>query len=172
MQRIGWQDTGQCWQRWRQGIVAALLVVALAACGSDDGAAQGSALALSTTDRLARYEASLLAETNWLWANMLYAQDHRRPDPARCALPDFDHQPVEMSETERGQDSAVATLDQLTYAGTLLEQARAEWQAHCDGALPSANAAAYLKSRLEPAYSALERARAGIEARRRSEARR
>lgn len=171
MRRIGWRDTGQSGRRWRQGIAALLLAALLAACGGDDDAAQGSAPALSLTDRLARYEASLLAETNWLWANMLYTQDHSRPDAARCALPDFDHQPVVLSETEREQDSAVATLDQLTYADTLLAQARAEWQAHCEGAVPSANAAAYLKSRLEPAYSALERARAGIEARRRVEAR-
>lgn len=170
MWQIRGRDTVQG-RRWRRMLAALLLVALLAACGGDDSAAQGGAPALSVTDRLARYEASLLAETNWLWANMLYAQDHSRPDAARCSPPDFDHQPVDLSEDERKQDSAVATLEQLTYAGTLLAEARAEWQAHCEGARPSANAAAYLKSRLEPAYSALERARAGIGARRRVEAR-
>jgi len=157
--------------RWRRVLGMALAALLLAACGgADDGGAARGAAELSLTEQLAAYHASLLAEANWLWANMLYAQDHGRPDTARCQSSAFDHQPVTLDAAGRSQDSAVATLEQLDYAATLLAQARTEWQAHSQGAQASANAAAYLRSRLEPAYTALERARAGVEARRRSEA--
>ncbi len=160
-------------RRWQ--MIAGLMVLAalVAGCGSaTDGANRSAAKDdAPVTERLARYHESLLAETNWLWANMLHAQSHPRPDEARCQRSGFDHQPVSLSESERQQDSAVATLEQLDYADLLITQARAEWEKHCRGEQRSANAAAYLQSRLEPAYSALERARAGIEARRQSEAR-
>ena len=160
-------------RRWQMIAVVMLLAAVAAGCGADDGAPRSSAQddALSLTDRLARYHDSLLAETNWLWANMLAAQERPRPESARCQAPNFDHRPVTLNEDERQQDSAVATLEQLDYADLLITQARSEWQKHCQSETPSANAAAYLKTRLEPAYSALERARAGVDARRQSEAR-
>lgn len=158
----------------RKLLVGVVLVAAmLAGCGgSDESAAQSGAGALSLTERLAQYEASLRAEADWLWDNMISARSHGRPDAARCQRPDFAHPVVELDEAGRSQDSAVAVLEQLTYAETLIAQARDFWQAHCDGTQSSANTAAFLQSRLDPAYSALQRALAGIEARRRVEARR
>lgn len=161
-------------RRWQ--VVAGLILLAtlVAGCGeATDGAGRSAAKddSLPVTERLARYHESLLAETNWLWANMLHAQSNPRPDARQCERPNFDHHPVSLSESERQQDSAVATLEQLDYADLLITQARGEWDRHCRGEVPSANAAAYLQSRLQPAYGALERAKAGIEARRQSEAR-
>lgn len=161
-------------RRWRLLGGVMLLALLVAGCGgASDGANRSAAQddALPVTERLARYHDSLRAEADWLWENMLHAQSHPLPDEARCQRPDFDHQPVMLNETERQQDSAVGTLEQLDYADLLLTQARAEWQKYCQGEQPGANAAAYLQSRLEPAFGALDLARSVIEARRESEAR-
>lgn len=159
--------------RWQMIVGLLLLAALIAGCGdASDGANRSAAKDdAPATERLARYHEALRAEVDWLWANMLHAQGNPRPDDARCQRPEFDRQPVTLSDDERHQDSALATLEQLDYADLLLEQARAEWQKHCRGEQLSANAAAYMQTRLEPAYGALERARAGIEARRQSEAR-
>ena len=83
-------------RRWQ--VVAGLILLAtlVAGCGeATDGAGRSAAKddSLPVTERLARYHESLLAETNWLWANMLHAQSNPRPDARQCERPNFDHHP-------------------------------------------------------------------------------
>lgn len=135
--------------------VGLILVVMLAGCGgSGDTGTQ-----LTLNERLRRYERSLREDADTLWTDMNYARSHAYPDPELCPAPTVDHQPVEVDDATRADDDIAGRLaDNLKYSHQLIDEARGAWERFCANEQRGADAAAFMQSRLQPAYTTLNTA--------------
>lgn len=146
------------------------LVILLSACANADNSASSSepveVMDESLDARMGRYDQTLREEAAWLWDNMNLARANPRPEAERCADRNWNHQPVVMdAEARRLDPTAARMVDHLDYAATLIGQARDEWARHCRNEISAMNAAAFLESRLVPAFRSLNIVRDALDQR-------
>jgi hypothetical protein len=147
----------------------ALLVVVMvlfSACAGAETAEEETDTSSGGDATLKKWERSLRKEADWLWSNMNYVSTHNWPeDDADCEDQTFNHNPVEMTEDERDENPVEArTLDQLEYAGLLLEQSHEMWLEFCAEDETGQVTYAFMESRMRPAYESLNQAKTTITA--------
>jgi len=137
---------------WRMCLLFILAVSALAGCAN---ALAGHSL----REQITHYELTLRAEADWLWGGMNYAVTHSRLDSSVCMARDFGHHPV--SADSNAEPILMDLIDHLDYAAMMIGQARDRWQQFCRGEVLS-SPAAFMESRLRPAYDSLNLIRATL----------
>lgn len=111
--------------------------------------------------QITAYEKTLRSEADWLWNNMNYARTHYIPAADWCTEYDFNHQPVELTESVRSKDPDSAYLvDHLNYAATMIDEAHAEWKTYCRG--QGGNPTPGMETRLRMAYDSLNMIRVSL----------
>ena len=161
--------------RWPWLAVVLLGVLLLGACTSTDretlDALGGQEDPLDQrrerNDITAAWLDSLRTEANWLWASADIAQSAPGQVAERCPAPGVTHTPLSLTAEERADDDVSAKMiDLLDYAQQLIAQSREQWNANCGNPPQLGNTVAFIRSRLNPAYTTMDEVQQTVDKRR------
>lgn len=150
-------------RRWL--LLGLIALLALGACTSDDremldvleGEDSPQDVRRQRTEILDEWLTGLRAEADWLWESAVVAEQQPARPAERCPAPAYSHTPLTLTNDERAEDDVSARMvDLLVYAEQLIDQAHVQWDTYCDNQVTAATAVAFIRSRLNPAYSSLD----------------